>query len=107
MRTMLITALALGAGAITLQAQDSLHIDVDNLFPNVGTGILVVDPNPFGVPEGIGLIGAVSLINDRVVLTAGHITKNAEGGLPPFVHVFVTFNSQFLADPSTWIPVSA
>ena len=82
MRTMLITALALGAGAITLQAQDSLHIDVDNLFPNVGTGILLVDPNDFGVPPGFSQIGGVTLIHDRVVLTAAHITKNAEGGLP-------------------------
>src|SRR5215831_7215087 len=107
MRTMLITALALWAGAITLQAQDSLHIDTDILFPNVGTGIVLIDPNDFGVPPGLIQTAGVTLINDRVVLTVANLTKNTEGGLPPFIHVFVTFNSQLLADRSSWIPVTA
>ena len=83
MHTLLITALALGAGAATLQAQDSLHIDTDNLFLNVGTGIVLIDPNDFGVPLGLIQTAGVTLINDRVVLTVANLTKNTEGGLPP------------------------
>ena len=94
MRTLIIAAVTLGT---ILYAQDSRHIDVKNLFPNVGTMIVWADPNDAGVPAGI--LGACSgtLIHEQIFLTAGHCTRgNSDGDLPPFIHFFVTFNLQCL-----------
>src|SRR5690242_11656428 len=107
MRTLLFIALALDTGAIAVRAQDLRHVDVQNLFPNVGAAIVWVEPNNAGVPPGV--LGACSgtLIDERVFLTAGHCTRPSEGGIPPFIHVFVTFNLHVFDDRSTWIPVVA
>src|SRR5215471_8613536 len=106
MRTLII-ALALGAGATTLSAQAVRHIDVENLFPSVGSAVIWVEPNGAGVPPGVLAAGSGVLIGDRVFLTAAHVTRPAEDGIPPFIHVFVTFNLHVFDDRSTWIPVEA
>jgi hypothetical protein len=106
MRTLII-ALALGARASTLSAQAVRHIDVENLFPSVGTAIIWVEPNGAGVPPGVLAAGSGVLIGDRVFLTAAHVTRPAEDGIPPFIHVYVTFNLHVFDDRSTWIPVVA
>jgi hypothetical protein len=46
-----------------------------------------------------------TLIGDRVFLTAAHVTRPAEDGIPPFIHVYVTFNLHVFDDRSTWIKV--
>jgi hypothetical protein len=103
MRYLIIAALSSFAAA----GQSSLHVDASNLFANVGASIVWADPNPFGVPSGV--LGACSgtLIHERVFLTAGHCTRISESGIPPFIHVFVTFNLHVFDDRSTWIPVIA
>jgi hypothetical protein len=49
--------------------------------------------------------GSGVLIGDRVFLTAAHVTRPSEDGIPPFIHVYVTFNLHVFDDRSTWIPV--
>jgi hypothetical protein len=109
MRTLIFTAaVMLGAASIDARAEDSRHIDVENLFPNVGATIVFVDPNDVGFPPGVlDAGGGAVLIHPQVVLTVGHFTRVSEDGVPPFIHVFVTFNLHVFDDRSTWIPVVA
>ena len=82
MRTLFLAVLTLGPGAIAC-AQER-QIDAENLFPNVGATIVFVDPNPAGIPPGVLQAGgAATLIDDRVVLTAGHFARVSEDGVPP------------------------
>jgi hypothetical protein len=97
----LIIALALGAGATTISAQAVRHIDVENLFPSVGSAIIWVEPNDAGVPPGVLAAGSGVLIGGRVFLTAAHVTRPSEDGIPPFIHVYVTFNLHVFDDRST------
>jgi len=106
MRTLII-ALVLAADVGTLSAQVVRHIDVENLFPSVGSAIVWVEPNNAGVPPGVLAAGSGVLIGDRVFLTAAHVTRPSEDGIPPFIHVYVTFNLHVFDDRSTWIPVVA
>jgi len=107
MRTLIIYTLALGVSFTSARAQLSSPIDVENLFPNVGAAIVWADPNNAGVPPGV--LGACSgtLIHERIFLTAGHCTRVSEDGIPPLIHIFVTFNLHVFDDRSTWIPVIA
>jgi hypothetical protein len=107
MRNLLFTALALGAGALSVLAEDPRRIDVNNLFPSTGAYVIWVDPNNAGVPPGILALGTGTLIHERVFLTCGHCTRASEPGIPPFIRVFVTFNLHVSDDPSAWIPVVA
>jgi hypothetical protein len=97
MRTLIIAALSSFAAA----GQSPLHIDASNLFPNVGAAIIWADANPFGVPAGILGVCSGTLIQERVFLTAGHCTRLAEGGIPPFIHVAVSFNLHVFDEPSS------
>jgi hypothetical protein len=83
------------------------HIDVKNLFPNAGVAVLVIDANDVGVPPGVLIAGSGVLIRKQVFLTAAHVTRPSEDGIPPFIHPFVTFNLHALDDRSSWIPVVA
>jgi len=47
------------------------------------------------------------LIHEQVFLTAGHCTRISESGIPPFIHIYVTFNLHVFDDRSTWILVDA
>jgi len=79
--------------------------DVSNRFANVGVLLVWVDPNPFGVPEGLlGFCSGV-LVHERVFLTAGHCTGPAAFGTPPFFRVSVSFAPSNALDQTTWIPV--
>ena len=107
MRPLIMAVLALEASVGSLCAEDLRHIDVHNLFPNVGLSVVWADANNAGVPPGV--LGACSgtLIQERVFLTAGHCTRISEGGIPPFIRVFVTFNLHVFDDRSTRNPVIA
>src|SRR5262249_49792121 len=107
MRTRILTALGICVVAFDLPAEMTRHIDVKNLFPNVGTAVLVVDPNNAGIPSGVLPAGSGVLIGEQVFLTAAHVTRPSEDGIPPFIHLFVTFNLHALDDRSSWIPVVA
>src|SRR5262249_26078927 len=66
----------------TLSAQAVRHIDVENLFPSVGSAIIWVEPNDAGVPPGVLAAGSGVLIGDRVFLTAAHVTRPSRGWHP-------------------------
>jgi V8-like Glu-specific endopeptidase len=107
MRNVLLTGFTVSALSLDLQAQLTRHIDVKNLFPNAGVAVLSIDPNQAGVPPGVTIAASGVLIGERVFLTAAHTTRPSEDGVPPFIHVFVTFNLHALDDRSSWIPVVA
>jgi hypothetical protein len=107
MRSLKPFVLALFTVTVQLEAQLPRHMDVKNLFPNAGVAVLVIDPNNAGIPSGVMEAGSGVLIGEQVFLTAAHVTRPAEDGIPPFIHVFVTFNLHALDDRSSWIPVVA
>jgi hypothetical protein len=104
-KSALLFVCAFIAAATSVAAQDSSHIDVNNLFPSLGALVIWVEPNDAGVPPGILAILPGALIHDRVLVTCGHCTRAAEPGIPPFIKRYVTFNLHVLDDRSTWIPV--
>jgi hypothetical protein len=107
MRILKSVVFALFTVAFQLEAQLPRHMDVKNLFPNAGVAVLVIDPNDAGIPAGVMEAGSGVLIGEQVFLTAAHVTRPSEDGIPPFIHVFVTFNLHALDDRSSWIPVVA
>jgi len=80
-------------------------VDFFNLFPNVGALVVWGEPNDAGVPEGLLTRCTGTLIDERVLLTAGHCVAWAAGGLPSFVKFSVTFSPN-ARDRSTWREVS-
>lgn len=105
MRTLNAIALTIGLTVLSAAQNDPRHIDVYNLFPNVGTMIVEADANDAGIPAGIAGACPATLIHHRVLLTAGHCTRQSEFGIPPFIHVYVSFSLHVFDDRSTWIPV--
>jgi hypothetical protein len=80
---------------------DSLAIDDENRFSNVGAFIVaVVDSG--GNPVGLRAHCSGVLIDQRVFLTAGHCTGPGKFGIPPNVKLFVSFGVNAL-DQSTWL----
>jgi hypothetical protein len=71
----------------SIDLQSLRMIDFFNLFPNVGALVVWVEPNDAGVPEGLLTRCTGTLIDERVLLTAGHCVAWAAGGLPPFIKV--------------------
>ena len=100
-RTTLVLALTLVSllGRETLRAEGErssanqnqtpeLHslrvVDFFNLFPNVGAFLVWGEPNDAGVPEGLLTRCTGTLIDERVLLTAGHcVAWSDEVALPP------------------------
>ena len=80
-------------------------IDTANHFSNVGALIYVAEPNATGIPIGIISRCTGTLIQERVVLLAGHCTAPTSAGLLPFIKAFVTFSANAL-DRASWRPVS-
>jgi len=107
MRTLNVIAMVVGITAMSVAQDDPRKIDVYNLFPNVGTMIVEVEANDAGVPPGILGDCPATLIHDRVLLTAGHCTRQSEFGTPPFIHVYFSFSLHVFDDRLTWIPVEA
>jgi len=64
-----------------------------------------VEPNDFGLPQGIFTHCSGTLIRERVFLVAGHCTAPAAGGLLVFIKAFVTLSPNAL-DRTTWRPLS-
>jgi hypothetical protein len=81
-------------------------VDFFNRFPNVGAILVWGEPNDAGVPEGLLTRCTGTLIDERVLLTAGHCVAWAAGGIPPFIKFFVTFSPNAL-DRSSWREVFA
>jgi hypothetical protein len=101
----ILSAAARSTPAAAAARVTSGQADVTNRFANVGVLLVWVDPNPFGVPEGLlGFCSGV-LVHERVFLTAGHCTGPAAFGTPPFFRVSVSFAGSNALDQATWIPV--
>ena len=108
MRTSLLCAaipgffVLLGARAGSAQAT----IDSENRYSSVGT-IMVWRVDSSGKPLELRGFASATLIRDRVMVTAGHVTgpEKALGGLPPTLRAFVSFSPTDAKDPSTWIRV--
>jgi hypothetical protein len=83
------------------------EIDTANTFENVGVFMVVFGPNDLGVPEG-ALIDfcSMTLIHERVGLTAGHCTTYADSGVPSFIRPVVSLSPNNPRDPATWIEVA-
>jgi hypothetical protein len=91
-------------GPMAVSAQ--VTIDLENRYPNVGT-IMVWRVDDSGTPLELLGFASGTLIRDRVMVTAGHVTgpEKALGGLPPSLRAFVSFSPTDAKDPKTWIPV--
>ena len=94
--------LLLSSTALSAQAT----VDVENRFPNVGT-IMFWSVDESGKPIQLRGFASGTLIRDRVMVTAGHVTGPAStlGGMPPAVRAYVSFSPTNARDPQTWIPV--
>ncbi len=82
-------------------------IDNENKFSSVGV-IMVWKFDEAGNPSELRGFASGTLIQDRVMVTAGHFTAafSALGGkLPPLIKIFASFNSVDARNPATWIPV--
>ena len=92
----------LGSMAVSAQAT----VDIENSYSNVGT-IMVWRVDDSGKPLQLLGFASGTLIRDRVMVTAGHVTgpEKALGGLPPNLRAFVSFSPTDAKDPKTWIPV--
>jgi hypothetical protein len=103
--TAIVSVIALGSRPMTLPTQAT--VDLENKYSNVGA-IMVWGVDDAG--QTVELRGFVSgtLIQDRVMVTAGHFTAPAKalGSLPPSIRIFATFSPTNAKDPKTWIPVA-
>ena len=74
-------------------------VDFFNLFPNVGAFVVWGELNDFGAPEGLLTRCTGTLIDERVLLTAGHcVAWIKEVTLPPSIKFFVTFIRMLSSD---------
>jgi hypothetical protein len=91
-------------GPMAVSAQ--VTIDLENRYPNVGT-IMVWRVDDSGTPLELRAFASGTLIRDRVMVTAGHVTgpEKALGGMPPSLRAVVSFSPTDAKDPKTWIPV--
>jgi hypothetical protein len=92
----------LGPSAVSAQAV----VDSTNRYSSVGT-VMVWRVDDSGKPVELRGFASATLIRDRVMVTAGHVTgpEKALGGLPPTIRAFVSFSPTGAKDPSTWIRV--
>ncbi len=98
------SVLLLGSVAPSAQAV----VDGENNYSNVGA-IMVWRVDDSGKPVQLMAFASGTLIQPRVMVTAGHVTAptKAMGGLPPTIRMFASFSATDARDPSTWIPVIA
>ena len=96
------TALLLASMAASAQ----VSIDSENRYSNVGA-IMIWRVDDAGTPLQLRAFVSGTLIQDRVMVTAGHFTAplKALGAMPPSVRAFASFSPIDVRDPRTWIPV--
>jgi hypothetical protein len=81
-------------------------IDATNQHPNVGA-LMVWRVDETSRPAQLVGFASGTLIRDRVMVTAGHVTAplNAVAGSPARVRFVASFSPTHARDPGTWIPV--
>jgi hypothetical protein len=96
--------IALLFAPMTVSAQAT--VDLDHRYQSVGT-IMFWRVDDSGKPLDLIAFASGTLIRERVMVTAGHVTgpEKALGGLPPSIRAFVSFSPTDAKDPQTWIPV--
>jgi hypothetical protein len=99
-----VFACVLLAAALTVRRAEAITFgqpDPDNRFSNVGAIVVTKD-----LPGAPYIVGSCVLVHPRVVLTAGHITKQGEEllaqGVPLFDISAISFGTDAF-DPSTWL----
>lgn len=103
---MIVLSLGLHLGDRALAITDGL-VDTENTYENVGVFMVVFGPNDLGVPEGTLIdFCTMTLIHERLGLTAGHCTTYVDSGVPPFIRPVVSLSPNNPRDPSTWIDVA-
>jgi hypothetical protein len=102
--TATVAVVALLIGPVALPAQAT--VDLENRYPSVGT-IMFWRVGDNGEPLQLLGFASGTLIRDRVMVTAGHVTgpATAPGGMPASVRAFVSFSPTDAKNPQTWIPV--
>jgi hypothetical protein len=97
-----VLALLLESTAVSAQ----LSIDSENRYPSVGA-IMIWRVDDSGKPLQLAGFVSGTLIQDRVMVTAGHFTApvKALGGIPATLRAFASFSPTDVRDPKTWIPV--
>jgi hypothetical protein len=102
--TLIATAIGLLSGSVTVLAQTT--IDIENRYSSVAA-IMVWRVDDAGKPVQLRGFASGTLIRDRVVVTAGHLTAPAKalGSMPPTIRFFASFSPTDAKDPKTWIPV--
>lgn len=90
----------------SVQVSAQAGIDLENRFANVGA-VMVWRVDEAATPVELRGFASGTLIRDRVMLTAGHVTAPAKalGTLPPSIRMFASFSPGDARDPKTWIPV--
>jgi hypothetical protein len=102
--TAIAGSVALLLAPMTASAQAT--VDLENRYPSVGT-IMFWRVDDSGKPTELIAFASGTLIHDRVMVTAGHVTgpDTTLGGLPPSIRAVVSFSPTDAKDPRTWIPV--
>ena len=102
--TVIAGIMLLRSGAMTASPQAT--IDLENRYSNVGV-IMVWRVDEAGRPIELRGFASGTLIQDRVMVTAGHFTAPAKalGSLPPSIRMFASFNATDAKNPGTWIDV--
>src|SRR5215211_2195578 len=101
-RAVIVTLLL---GSRTLSGQ--VTVDLDNRYSNVGT-IMFWRVDDAGKPVQLVAFASGTLIRDRVMVTAGHVTgpATALGSMPSDVRAVVSFSPTDARNPDTWILVA-
>ena len=102
--TAVAATIALASGSMTLSAQ--VTVDLENRYSNVGA-IMVWRVDDAGKPVQLLGFASGTLIRDRMMVTAGHVTApaGALGSIPPSIRIFASFSANDAKDPKSWIPV--
>ena len=97
-----IVALTFGSAIIQAQAT----IDLENRYANVGA-LMIWRVDDTGKPVQLLGFASGTLILDRVMVTAGHVTApaNTFDSLPSSIRYFASFSAIEAKNPATWIPV--
>jgi hypothetical protein len=106
MRVTTAIACALGLFLRSTMVSAQATSDRENRYANVGA-IMVWRVDDAGRPVELRAFVSGTLIDDRVMVTAGHFTApvKALGSIPATIRLVASFSPANVKDPATWIPV--
>jgi hypothetical protein len=100
--TAIVGIITLLSGSTGVSAQAT--VDLENKYPSVGA-IMIWRVDDAGKPVELRGFASGTLIRDRVMVTAGHVTgpATALGELPSSIRIFASFSHTNAKAPETWI----